>query len=134
MGAFKSSGHFWWKQCETCGMAWFVGDKPRDPEVDEECERCAAMTDAFVRARQMGHADGYAEAKAQAASAAQVVAARYRDGSLGAAVATRVVEDIRAMEPTGYDKGTVISAPGMGATVRHENACARCGSYEEGCC
>lgn len=41
MGAFKDSGHFWWMQCENCGMAWFVGDKPEDGEDTEEtCASC----------------------------------------------------------------------------------------------
>lgn len=42
MAAFKDSGHFWWQQCPTCEMAWFVGDMPEDEEEDVECARCVA--------------------------------------------------------------------------------------------
>ena len=40
MSAFKDSGHFWWQQCQSCQMAWFVGDNLEDIDVDETCDRC----------------------------------------------------------------------------------------------
>jgi hypothetical protein len=42
MSAFRDAGHHWWQQCPACGMAWFIGGRPSDPDAEEECARCRA--------------------------------------------------------------------------------------------
>jgi hypothetical protein len=54
MTAFKDSGHFWWQQCATCDMAWFVGDRPADgKEHEADCERCSTPDAELAAARRV---------------------------------------------------------------------------------
>lgn len=96
MSAFKDSGHFWWQRCPSCEMAWFVGEKPADPDDDVECDRCPAMASEIAaaeargveRARDMA-ADYLVSKAGRARSFADHGAARTLEG---------LADDIRAMQ------------------------------------
>jgi hypothetical protein len=96
MSVFKDSGHHWWRQCERCEMAKFVGNKPACPDGAWECDHCRKVSAPAQEAR----AEGYAAAREQAAKMFDADAGSNR-GTMAERMATRSAERIRAMQDEG---------------------------------
>lgn len=95
MSAFMDSGHRWWMQCPACDMAWFIGERPEHGrDAEEECRRCMAGGDAGLRA------EGYAQAREQAASMFDAATQTARDAAEGYPRGTSVRERLLAQSLT----------------------------------